>query len=40
MTETQSVLVIGQEIQLHRLLHPAKQIVNSNICPKISQTKL
>jgi len=35
MSKTQTIIINGQEIQIRRLLNPAKRIVISNVCPSI-----
>lgn len=40
MTDTQSISINEQEIQLRRLSNSAKRIVVSNVCPSIPNQEI
>jgi len=40
MEKTKSITINNQEIQLRRLINPAKRIIISNVCPSISNQEI
>jgi len=40
MEKTKIIIINEQEIQLRRLINPAKRIIISNVCPYISNREI